>query len=260
MSKKQFSKGKIAGLIAIYVISAVALGVIIAFIVKAIMDNNGGGGSATHNCPQGLVWDCWTYGPGPDDHTCECSTPGTEKKPIIYLYPKESTNVSVKLGNPSKLIVSYPEYSDGWNVLAQPDGTLIDNKTGRELYSLYWEGKDTDYGVTEEGFMVTSDEATSFLEEKLALLGLNAKESEEFIIYWLPEMKKHSYNYVRFATREEIDSYMPLQITPNPDNVIRVLMVLKGLDAPIEINEQTLDSTPARDGFTVVEWGGTIIK
>jgi hypothetical protein len=182
------------------------------------------------------------------------------KKPIIYLYPENPTNVSVKLGNPSNLTVSYPQYNDGWDVFARPDGALTDNRTGRQLYSLYWEGKNGTYGVTDEGFIVTSEDAAIFLENKLAILGLNARESEEFIVYWLPEMKKNSYNYVRFATREEVDSYMPLQISPNPDNVIRVMMILKGLDTPIKIDEQVLDPTPARDGFTVVEWGGTIVK
>ena len=52
---------------------------------------------------------------------------------------------------------------------------------------------------------------------------------------------------------------MPLEITPNPDNIIRILMTFKGLDNPIEVKEQELQSL-VRDGFTVVEWGGLEIK
>ena len=52
---------------------------------------------------------------------------------------------------------------------------------------------------------------------------------------------------------------MRLTITPQPDATIRVTMAFKGLDAPIEVNEQQL--TPAaRHGFTAVEWGGTEIN
>ena len=42
-------------------------------------------------------------------------------KPILYFYPETETNVSVKLGNPESLTVSYPEYNanTGWNVLAK---------------------------------------------------------------------------------------------------------------------------------------------
>lgn len=52
---------------------------------------------------------------------------------------------------------------------------------------------------------------------------------------------------------------MPLNVEPNPDTTIRVLMTYKGLKEPIDIKEQKL-VTPNREGFTVVEWGGTEIK
>lgn len=60
-------------------------------------------------------------------------------------------------------------------------------------------------------------------------------------------------------TEKEINNNMPLEINPNPDTIIRVLMTFKGLESPIEVEEQKLD-TPERKGFVVVEWGGTEIK
>ena len=180
----------------------------------------------------------------------------TVAKPIIYLYPTENTEVSVKLGYPDKLTSAYPTYNNEWRVIAHPDGSLQDTKTGRELYSLYYEGKAvTDFDRADEGFMVRGDNSATFLEEKLELLGLNLRETEEFIIYWLPKLESAPYNFIRFATSDEIDSNMPLSVTPSPDNMIRILMVFKPLNSPIEVNEQQF-STPSRDGFTVVEWGG----
>ena len=52
---------------------------------------------------------------------------------------------------------------------------------------------------------------------------------------------------------------MPIEINPNPDTIIRVLMTFKKLDNPINIQEQQL-KTPNRTGYTVVEGGGTEIK
>ena len=52
---------------------------------------------------------------------------------------------------------------------------------------------------------------------------------------------------------------MPLEINPNPDTLIRILMTFKGLEKPIDIEEQQL-VTPKRTGFVAVEWGGTEIK
>lgn len=179
------------------------------------------------------------------------------EKPVIYLYPKSTLEVSVNLGYPDKLTAFYPNYNDGWEVLARPDGTLTDLKTNRELYSLYWEGEDGDFEMANEGFVVKGTDIAEFLEEKLAVLGLNARESEEFIIYWLPQLQENEYNYIRFASMEEINDYMPLNVDPQPDTVIRILMLYKPLDTAIEVNEQQLGPTPSRDGFTLVEWGGS---
>ena len=80
-------------------------------------------------------------------------------------------------------------------------------------------------------------------------------QAEEFIIYWLPRLEENEWNYIRFASRAEIDAEMPLEISPQPDSVIRVLMLYKPLAAPVEVREQTL-TAPPRTGFTAVEWGG----
>lgn len=188
------------------------------------------------------------------------SDPGTDYKPIIYLYPTEATNVSVKLLRNNLITTSYPQYSDGWDVLAKPDGSLVDNESGRSLYSLYYESENfIDFRIENNGFVVAGEETARFLEEKLAILGLNEREAEEFIIYWLPKLEKNRYNYIRFATAEEINENMPLSITPEPSSVIRVLMTFAALDEPMGVAPQNL-STPERTGFTVVEWGGTEIE
>lgn len=189
-----------------------------------------------------------------NDITCD---PNVSYKPIIYLYPTAPTQVNIKLGYPDKLTTTYPKYEDEWNVLAHPNGNLIDLKTNRNLYGLYWEGLNTSSkGIQEEGFVVKKENTIEFLEEKLAILGLTEREANEFIIYWLPLLEQNEYNYIRFESIDEINANMPLKVNPTPDTVIRVLMEYKGLEAPIEVKEQTLHS-PERKGFTLVEWGGT---
>lgn len=181
-------------------------------------------------------------------------------KPIIYLYPEEQTKVSVELKRKENITCSYPKYVDGWKVIAEPNGDLIDIEDGRKLYSLYYECENEfEYGMTDEGFVIEGKDSAEFLEEKLSILGLNEKETEEFIIYWLPKLEANKYNYIRFATYEEIDENMPLEVTPTPDTKIRIVMIFKGLDEQIEIKEQKLDKAE-RNGFTVVEWGGTELK
>lgn len=96
------------------------------------------------------------------------------------------------------------------------------------------------------------------MEEKLSILGLTERESDEFIIYWLRKLENNKYNYIRFDREEDINNYMPLEITPTPDTIIRVYMEYIPLDEYVEVQEQTLN-TPVRAGFSVVEWGGTKI-
>lgn len=181
-------------------------------------------------------------------------------KPVIYLYTEKKQKVDVSLGRQEKLTCSYPKYENGWHVLASPDGTLEDLETGKKLYSLYYENVNAiDFSVAPDGFVVKGEDVADFLEEKLEILGLNYREAEEFIIYWLPELEQNPYNYIRFATMEEIVENMPLFVSGNPDTVIRVLMEYQPLEEPIEVKEQKLQA-PKREGFTVVEWGGTRLK
>lgn len=189
------------------------------------------------------------------------NSPLIDAKPVIYIYPEQETEVSVKLGYEDKITCIYPSYNNGWIVTAQPNGTLIDTKTNKKYYSLYYESDNTKKynGNLTEGFVVSKENVANFLEKKLAILGLNYKESEEFIIYWLPKLEQKDYVYIRFQTMNEIEENMPLLVTPSPDTLIRIMMEWKSLDNSIDVKEQVL--TPvARTGYTVVEWGGTEIK
>ena len=197
-----------------------------------------------------------------EDDTCknERFFEVTIDKPIIYLYPTEETQINVQLGNKEQITCSYPQYTTGWNVIAQPNGDLKDIDTNKNLYSLYYESNNViEFKVEKDGFVVKGEDSAEFLEEKLKILGLTDREAEEFIIYWLPKLEANKYNYIRFATREEIDANMPLTIKPMPDTTIRILMEYKGLENSIEVEEQNLEKTE-RKGFVAVEWGGTEIR
>ena len=179
-------------------------------------------------------------------------------KPIIYLYPEEETELTVTVGKPEDLTCTYPDYGDGWHVTAKPDGTLTDD-SGRSYYALYWEGKTAAKCDTSEGFVVRGEDTAKFFEEKLAALGLNEREAQEFIVYWLPQLQNNKYNFIRFATMDEIEEIMPLDFSVKPDTLIRILMEYKPLEEPIEVRPQTL-TAPERKGFTAVEWGGCLIR
>lgn len=181
-------------------------------------------------------------------------------KPVIYLYPTEKTDISVKLNYQGNLTHTYPQYPEnGWKVTAEPTGTLWDEK-GMEYYALFWEGIPTKPIVPKDGFIVAGNETATFLEEKLAYLGLNRREANEFIMFWLPQMENNPYNLIHFAG-QTYEEQVPLEITPQPETTIRVMMLMQPLQAKINFPEQ--DLTPlkkTRSGFTVVEWGGSVVE
>ena len=178
-------------------------------------------------------------------------------KPVIYLYPERETNVTVEIPQDKmQFTCVYPALKDGrWEVTAKPDGTLSAN--GNTYNYLYWEGKSAeDWVDVSRGFCVPGADTAAFLEKSLAELGLNRKEANEMIVFWLPLLQRNPYNLISFQF-ENYSAVAPLHITPAPDTVLRVYMVCKPLQKAVEIEPQEL-TAPQRRGFTVVEWGGTI--
>lgn len=179
-------------------------------------------------------------------------------KPVIYLYPKEKQTVRVSVAPQGGVTVSIPEMGKGWEVIASPDGTLYDKKTAKEYPYLFWESLDNGSAVdVSEGFVIKSGQLPAFFEEKLTILGLNKKEIDDFVEFWIPEITKSGrpYVFVRFHTQEMIDAMAPLTVDPKPDSIIRVYFDHKLLDKPITVKEQQLQSAK-RKGFAVIEWGG----
>jgi len=182
------------------------------------------------------------------------------KKPIIYLYPTEKQNIHVKLNYNGTLTHTYPAYPEnGWHVVAEPNGTLWD-ENGQEYYALFWEGIPSDPLIPKDGFVVSGKETVAFLEEKLAYLGLSRREANEFIMYWMPLMENNPYNFIHFSGEAYL-ALAELNITPEPETVIRVMMLTQPLKSKIDFPMQDLSPLKkTRKGFTVVEWGGTEIN
>ena len=176
-------------------------------------------------------------------------------KPVIYIYPTEKTDLTVKLDFNGRLGYTYPKYDGLWKVTAYPDGKLVDEE-GRMYNTLFWDGwSDVRYDLS-KGFCVKGEDTEAFLREKLTVLGLNKKETEEFLEYWLQWMEDNKYNIITFQDKQYKET-AKLTISPEPDTIIRVFMAFTPSDEFVELEPQIL--VPAkRNGYTVVEWGGTM--
>lgn len=175
-------------------------------------------------------------------------------KPVIYLYPEKPINVSVIVN--AEITKSEPQYSRGWNVLANPSGKLVWN--GNIFDSLYWEGQGSGvYPEINSGFVVKKEDIMLTLENHLALLGLNQKEKADFMEFWLPRMPSTPFVRLTWLGTRQMDVLAPLTVKPKPDTSIRIFLDYEGLNQEIKLEEQKLSSVP-RNGFTLVEWGGLL--
>ena len=185
----------------------------------------------------------------------ENSMIGGYEKPIIYLYPEnDNTIINIKFEKDNLITTTYPKYKNEWNVIANKNGDLKDLEN-KYYYGLYFEENGSTDISFKEGFCVTKENAVEFLEEKLSLIGLNNKEKNEFIMYWLPVLERNEKNLVYFELTDSREKYNKLIVTPKVDSMLRMAIHIKKVDKKINIKEQKLP-TFKRQGFTLIEWGG----
>jgi hypothetical protein len=184
---------------------------------------------------------------------------GGREKPVIYLYPTKTTDVTVRLTlTDGRFTQSIPEGSGEWHVTAEPGGKLTDKASGKSYKYIFWESTDNTEYDWSQGYMVKGCEAGAFLLKVLPKMGLNMNECSEFIEYWLPRLQNNEYNLVTFQTDKYTET-AKLDVSPKPDSVIRVFMAFKAVDGAVEVAEPEIQPVE-RKGFTVVEWGGTEVK
>lgn len=179
-------------------------------------------------------------------------------KPVIYLYPETTTDLDVSLYPQGGFTYTEPVYDNGWRVTASPDGTLVNRDDGQTYPYLFWEGRGSMYVPPNRYWVVKQADVHSFLVSTLARLGLNKKETADFLEFWEPRMRDALYYKVGFYGTEVMNQLAPLSISEKPDTLIRVLMDYEPLEAPIKANPPVLPAAPGRAGFTVVEWGGVL--
>ena len=181
------------------------------------------------------------------------------RKPVIYLYPEKTKDISIQLNYKGQLDFTYPTYNSGWNVTANPDGTI--ESDGKKYNYLFWDGKMDWHDLNVdlyEGSVVKSENLVSFLETNLTNIGLNTREIQDFITYWAPEMLVNEENYIHFMLTRDYDQVATINVSPHPDSQLRVFMLWTNCKKDITppLTPQTFPHFE-RNKFTLVEWGGS---
>ena len=200
----------------------------------------------------------------PADNWLNFSSPKTYHyvafKPAIYLYPTKEMSLSVGVHMEKENFTTVvPEFTAGtyWNVTAKPNGDIIyDNKV---IPYLYWEGKFSMKMKMDKCFYVNKGEGRAFLEKMLTQLKLNDREKFDFITYWLPTFNRLGDVFCSFQLANYCH-HVPLVFSEKLDSVVRVFIAIrKAHKSDLKKPVQTIPNV-SRTGFTVVEWGGTIVS
>ncbi|MCK4593274.1 carboxypeptidase regulatory-like domain-containing protein [bacterium] len=180
----------------------------------------------------------------------------TIEKPNIYLYPEETTEVSVRLDFPQGggVTVSDPPYGFGWEVEVTPEGEI----DGTFDY-LFYEAEVPGEWNMGHPYVVGAEDVEGFFRENLELVGFRGREIEDFVSYWVPRLNAHPYYLLHPNYAKDIDPHVTLDINPEPDSLLRLYYYIEGMDEDDE-RLNALRESPAvpifkREGFTVVEWG-----
>ncbi len=171
--------------------------------------------------------------------------------PNIYLYPEQDRNVQVRLGFPEggKVIKSEPEYNNGWHVFVTSQG-VIDSKYNY----LFYEAKIPHLNNYERCWVFSSAELSVKLPELLYNYGFEGREIDDFMEFWLPILNKYPY-YAFYP--QEVDEMISLEITPQPESLLRVLFYVQPFNTMISLPEPVIGQRLERTGFSAVEWGVT---
>lgn len=214
---------------------------------------------------------------------------GSHCKPAVYLYPESKQLVNVRVYPRGELTYTDPVYDPikGWTVNSYPNGKLdlafsSQSSAIRQYDYLYYETKlrDDEIKKPQEGWVVKGSsvkgqgsgelhQASSIkhqekmknmeelFDEILPKLGLNEREKKDFENYWLSKLPESPYYFVGLVDKAQRDYLEALVVTPAPETSIRFSLFFEMLDQPKVVQEPQI-TTPVRNGFTLVDWGGMI--
>ncbi|MEZ4318759.1 MAG: SH3 domain-containing protein [Myxococcota bacterium] len=179
-------------------------------------------------------------------------------EPILYVYADPPEPVSIRPMAPLRFHRTRPEGPNGWTGVAQPDGSVVVD--GRAWPELFWEGRSFWFAPPRDSVVVGERDVERFLTRALDLQGLTLVEREAFLNAWLPDLSGRGALRIGFHRPEDIDRIAPLDVEPEPDVFLRVLMDAAPTDAdPDPESSWPRPATPDRKGRLVaVEWGGIL--
>ena len=179
-------------------------------------------------------------------------------KPAIYIYPEEDSKFQVQLifKNGTRITESIPEYNSPWNVFVEKYG-IIDGKYDYLFYETSI--KNIPSTNWRNGWCISQKNLKNELNNLLLKIGLNQKETSEFLDYWLNRLQDYKYYKIYPVVNEQLDEFVEIDITPQPQTIFRIWFFFQGFEKFVKLPSHQI-SDFVREGTTVIEWGGMLLN
>ncbi len=179
-------------------------------------------------------------------------------KPVVYLYPEQTQDVSVEITPKGGFTKTIPApVGNTWKVQASPNSELYYYEDGQTYPYIFWESKSNEGVVPKEGFVMAKNDVPAKMDALLNNARLTDQEKKDFMEFWQPYLQASPYVFVTFVAQSEIDQVAPMRITPSPDYILRLFMYYEPLEKPMTVTPLPMQVSP-RHGFSVIEWGGVL--
>lgn len=187
--------------------------------------------------------------------------------PNIYIQTNFSAQISVGIDLVADVPYRYPNFSGGveqtWNVMPQPDGSLLHGN--RQVDRLYYEyeggsllSKLRNMKGTMPGYNVSRENVQSIGSQIADEVRLLEKEKQDFLTELntvVSTMDTRSENVgVYIVDKSIMNEFVPLHISPKPETIHRLHIYVSPIDKSTKLEQpdlQIFDRSP----YTVIETG-----
>ena len=174
-----------------------------------------------------------------------------------YLYPQPNCL--------SENVISW----EGNLLKNQKEDSFIISTSGKKYSYLFWEATTISQEANslfiramDNYYIFSSEEVCDRLDDILIVKGLNTRERQDLITFWMPELTSKEFCLISFLNNNVYESIASLDVDPAPKRTLRIFMVFKPVDsiegyhrcANLLEEEEKFDREEFKDSL-VVEWG-----
>lgn len=175
-----------------------------------------------------------------------------------HIFVRSLSTRSISITTKSKLTYTDPPIT-GSTWVGEVKNNMFINKNGSTRSSIYYEydPKNIVFTNSETGYIVSTQDLQGLVSRIAEKLGLDANETQALItdttnaLVDLPDTK---FVKISLINGSEINKELPLVVSPRPDTISRIHLMLSKINSPYSLPEPKIEKVK-RGNYSVLELG-----